>query len=216
MKTILLTGFEPFAGEPLNASWELARRLDGTRLDDGSRVVSVQLPCVFGSASRVLAEHLDSLQPHMVIALGQASSSADVRLERVAINLDEAAVADNAGQQPIDAPIIVGGATAYFSSLPIRAMASALRAKGIPASISYSAGTYVCNHVFYGLMHEARSRPGLTRAGFVHVPYLPVQAARHPAAPSMSLETLESALHLMLDVAQASQGDTFAAEGASA
>jgi pyroglutamyl-peptidase len=213
VETILLTGFEPFAGEALNASWELARRMDGALLDDGSRVIAVQLPCEFGRASCVLGRHLDSLQPHMAIALGQAGDSSDVRLERVAINLDDAPIADNAGQQPIDVPIIVGGATAYFSSLPIKAMVAALRATGIPASISHSKGTYVCNHVFYGLMQEAGKRPYMARAGFVHVPYLPLQAARHPAAPSMSLETLESALRLMLVVAQAIQGDIPSAEG---
>jgi pyroglutamyl-peptidase len=213
MKTILLTGFEPFAGEVLNASWEVARRLHGTLTEDGSRVIAMQLPCVFGQALRALEERLDSLRPQTVVALGQAGGGPHVRLERVAINLDDACMADNAGQQPIDVPVVEGGPAGYFSSLPVKAMASALRKAHIPVSVSHSAGTYVCNHVFYGLMHEASHRESLRRAGFIHLPYLPEQAVHYLKAPAMSLETQLSALRLALRVVQTIHEDEILSEG---
>ncbi|MEW9570267.1 pyroglutamyl-peptidase I [Rhodanobacter sp. Si-c] len=213
MKTILLTGFEPFAGETLNASWEVARRLHGTLAEDGSRVIAMQLPCVFERALRVLEERLDSLRPQTAVALGQAGGSPCVRLERVAINLDDACMVDNAGQQPVDVPVVHGGPTGYFSGLPIKAMASALRKVHIPVSVSHSAGTYVCNHVFYGLMHEAGRRESLKRAGFIHLPYLPEQVMRYLKAPAMSLETQLSAMRLALRVVQTIHKDEIFSEG---
>jgi pyroglutamyl-peptidase len=214
MKTILLTAFEPFGGEALNASWEVARRLHGTLTADGSRVIAMQLPCVFERALRVLEERLDSLRPQTVVALGQAGGSPCVRLERVAINLDDACMVDNAGQQPIDVPVIHGGPTAYFSSLPIKAMASALRKARVPVSVSHSAGTYVCNHVFYGLMHEAGHRQSLERAGFIHLPYLPEQVMRYLKVPAMSLATQLRAMRLALWVVQTIHKDEILSEGA--
>ncbi|OHX11291.1 pyroglutamyl-peptidase I [Chromobacterium sphagni] len=209
MKTVLLTGFEPFGGETVNPSWEAARRLDGVQLG-GARIVARQLPCVFGAALAALDGHLAELRPAMVIAVGQAGGRADISVERVAINIDDARIADNAGQQPIDRSIAVDGPAAYFSTLPIKAIVAGLRARGIPASVSQTAGTFVCNHVMYGLLH--RRGP---RAGFIHIPYLPEQAAQHPGAPSMSLDDCVAALKLAVELALAHRQDLAVEGGAT-
>lgn len=197
-KTLWLSGFEPFGGEAINPSWELARALHGEQLE-GLRVQALLLPCVFGQALRVLDEALARQPPALVLALGQAGGRCDLSLERVAINVDDARIPDNAGAQPIDQPVIPGGPAAYFSTLPIKAMVSGLRAAGYPASVSQTAGTFVCNHVFYGLQHRLAGSG--VRSGFMHIPYLPAQAARHAGAPSLPLPLLVAATRLALQLA---------------
>jgi len=150
---ILLTGFEPFERDTLNPSWEVARALHGS-LCGAASVQAVQLPCVFGRAVEQLEQALHQWQPQLVLALGQAGRRSEVSLERVAINVDDARMADNAGQQPIDTPVVTGGPSAYFSTLPIKAIVRDLRAAGLPGAVSNTAGTFVCNHVFYALMHR--------------------------------------------------------------
>ncbi|TWI54813.1 pyroglutamyl-peptidase [Pseudomonas duriflava] len=204
MTTILLTGFEPFENEPINPSWEAVRRLDGLKLSS-AYIVTRQLPCVFGAALVALDHALAAYQPALVIGVGQAGGRADLSIERVAINVNDARIADNNGQQPIDTPVVPGGPAAYFSTLPIKAMAHALRTSGIPASISQTAGTFVCNHVFYGLMHRLAGTN--VRAGFIHIPYLPEQAARHPGQPSLALDTVVAGLELALRTAIATGKD---------
>ena len=169
---ILLTGFEPFGGEPVNPSWEIARALDGWACE-GRRVHAVQLPCVFGDALRQLDEALAAHRPALVVCLGLAGGRTEISVERVAINVDDARIPDNRGRQPIDAPVEPDGPAAYFSTLPIKAIARDARAAGIAASVSNTAGTFVCNHVFYALMHRLATRPELAhaRGGFIHVPH---------------------------------------------
>jgi pyroglutamyl-peptidase len=181
----LLTGFEPFGGESVNPSWEVARALDGECIA-GARVVARQLPCCFGLAASEMRRLLGEQRPRWVLALGQAAGRADFSVERVAINVDDARIPDNAGAQPIDQPVVPGGPTGYLSTLPIKAIVAGLRAAGLPASVSQSAGTFVCNHVFYALMHALQGRPE-ARAGFMHLPLLPAQASRHPGMPCMPL-----------------------------
>lgn len=199
MTTILLTGFEPFGGEQSNPSWESVRRLDGQLLSDGSHIVAAQLPCQFGTALAVLKHHIAQSRAEIVICVGQAGGRAELSLERVAINVDDARIPDNAGAQPIDAAIVENGPVGYFSSLPIKAIVQSLHNKGIPAAVSQTAGTYVCNHVFYGLMHLAVKHPTIRRAGFVHIPYLPEQAVAYAGAPSMSLQMMMEGLLIMLE-----------------
>lgn len=199
MPTILLTGFEPFDRETINPSWELVQLFAGRTFGDTYQVQVAQLACEFGKAIDQLVDLLDSLQPDIVICIGQAGGRADISIERVAINLDDARIPDNAGAQPIDECIVSDGPTAYFASLPLKKIIRRLREHGIPANISHTAGTYVCNHVFYGLMHYANTHPQLRNAGFVHIPYLPSQACHHPGTASMSLASLESALVLLLE-----------------
>lgn len=202
--TLLLTGFAPFGGETLNPSWEAVCRLDGERLGDLT-VVAAQLPTEFGAALRVLDELLERHRPTLVVAVGQAGGRAELSLERIAINVDDARIPDNAGRQPIDEPVVAGGPAAYFSTLPIKAMTRVLRDAGIPAAVSQTAGTFVCNHVFYGLQHRLQGSG--VRGGFIHIPYLPAQAAAQPGAPSMALETLIAGLRLALTCAATTQAD---------
>lgn len=211
-KIVLLTGFEPFGGESVNPSWEAASRLDGESLM-GAVVAARRLPCVFGEALSVLRGEMAALRPALVVAVGQAGGRPELSLERVAINVDDARIADNAGHRPIDRPVVPGGPAAYFSTLPIKAQAAALRAAGIPAAVSQSAGTFVCNHVFYGLMHALTGAPA--RGGFIHIPYLPEQAAAHPGAPSMSLEMMVAGLRLALETALTATEDIVETGGAT-
>jgi len=204
---VLLTGFEPFDREMVNPSWEAARALDGWR--QGAAVVHARrIPCVFGAALVALDAAIDELQPQLVLAVGQAGGRSEFTPERVAINVDDGRIGDNAGHQPIDQPVVAGAPAAYFSTLPIKAMVRDLRAAGIPAAVSNSAGTFVCNHLFFGLMHRAATRPvpGM-RAGFIHVPYLPEQAARLPGQPSMAMATLVAGLRIAVTTALAVRDD---------
>ncbi|KJH68835.1 pyroglutamyl-peptidase I [Chromobacterium violaceum] len=194
MKTVLLTGFEPFGGETVNPSWEAARQLDGETIA-GARVHARLLPCVFGAALDELYRQLDALRPDVAIAVGQAGGRPDIAVERVAINVDDARFPDNAGRQPIDEPVVANGPAAYFSTLPIKAIVAGLRERGLPATVSQSAGTFVCNHVMYGLLHR-----GGPRAGFIHLPFLPEQAIRHPGAFSLQLDDCVAALRLAVEL----------------
>lgn len=209
---VLLTGFAPFGGESENPSWDAVRRLDGEVLS-GHRVVARCLPVAFGASLQALRAAIEEAAPALVLCVGQAGGRAQLALERVAINIDDARIADNLGAQPIDRPIVEGGPAAYFSDLPIKAMRAALLAAGIPAEISQTAGTYVCNHVFYGLMHALRGRAGV-RGGFIHVPYAPAQAAHHPGAPSLAIETVAAGLRMALRTALDTRVDRRLAGGA--
>jgi len=215
LPTVLLTGFEPFGGESTNSSWRVAQALHGEVIA-GAQVVSLQLPCVFGASLAALKQALDQYSPHLVLALGQAGGRCDLTPERVAINVDDARIPDNAGTRPVDTAVVPGGPAAYFSTLPIKAMVAAMRAEGVPASVSQTAGTYVCNHVFYGLMHALhalQTRPGV-RGGFMHVPLLPEQAARLPGQPSLELATQVAGVRVALSTALLRHDDLHATGGA--
>ena len=218
-KTVLLTGFEPFNGADVNPSWEAARALDGWS-GPGFQVAARELPCVFGRANLALFDAIDALQPDIVIAVGQAGGRHEISVERVALNVDDATIPDNAGQQPVDATIADGGPAAYFSTLPIKAIVRALRVRGLKSSVSQTAGTFVCNHVFYGLLHHAAGRArtevmGL-KAGFIHVPFLPEQAAERPERPaSMALDEIIDGLRIAVEVAVEEKGDVVEAGGAT-
>lgn len=194
--TVLITGFEPFGGESVNPSWLTVHRLSGQRIL-GHDIVGACLPTAFNTSLAQLAVLIEQYRPDLVIALGQAGGRSGISLERIAINIDDARIPDNLGAQPIDLPVIEGAPAAYFSSLPIKAMLKQLHAADIPAEVSNSAGTYVCNHVFYGLMHLCRFYPGM-RAGFVHIPFLPEQTAEKRDMPSMALEELVHGLSIIV------------------
>lgn len=210
---VLLTGFDPFGGESINPSWEAVRRLHGSSID-GHRIVAEQLPTCFGLSLRRLRAALKRHAPVLTICVGQAGGRANLSLERVAINVDDARIADNAGARPIDTPIVRRGPAAYFSSLPIKAQLQALQAAGVPVEISQTAGTFVCNHVFYGLMHALRATPQ-RRGGFVHIPFLPEQAARHGDAPSLALDETVRGLQLIVQTALATRRDIALGAGAT-
>jgi len=191
---VLLTGFDAFGGERLNPSWLTAQALHGRHVA-GHRVLAAQLPTVFDEALHVLRGLLKQHRPGLVICVGQAGGRSALSLERVAININDARIVDNAAAQPIDTPVIASGPAAYFTTLPIKAMRLALQQAGIAVEVSQTAGTFVCNHVFYGLMHLLATQHGLrrTRGGFIHVPYLPGQGT-----PSMTLDEMVHGLRVAL------------------
>ena len=190
--TVLLTGFDAFAGAASNASWLAVQALHGRQVAD-CRVVAARLPTVFGDSYTELKRLLEAHAPVLVLCVGLASGRRAISIERVAINVDDASLADNRGACPVDTPVVPAGPAAYFSGLPIKAMLHALQQQGLPAEVSQSAGTFVCNHVFYGLMHTLATEPALagTRGGFVHVPGLDV----------LGLTDLVGGLLVLLDTA---------------
>jgi len=207
----LVTGFEPFGGESVNPALEAVLRLP--LVLDALEIATAPLPSVFGRALAALEDALVTTRPDIVLCVGQAGGRAELSLERVAINVDDARIPDNDGQQPIDRPVVVGGPAAYFATLPIKAAARALREAGLPAVVSNTAGTFVCNHVFYGLMHLAATRHLPLRGGFLHVPFLPSQAARLGGAPSMALDDIVQGIEIVLAVAAARVEDIAVPEG---
>ncbi|MEQ0565730.1 pyroglutamyl-peptidase I [Amycolatopsis sp. NEAU-NG30] len=198
MARVLMTGFAPFGGERVNPSWQ-AVSLVSARRDD---VTAVELPCEFETSLPALRRAIEEHRPDLVVCTGQAGGRAEVTPERVAINLVDARIPDNAGAQPVDIPVVPDGPAAYFTTLPVKACVAAIRAAGVPAAVSHTAGTYVCNQVFYGLMHLlATEFPGV-RGGFVHVPFSPEQvAASGKTAPSLGVDRIADALEAVADTA---------------
>jgi pyroglutamyl-peptidase len=210
-KTILLTGFDAFGGATLNPSWLAVQALQGRQML-GHRVVAAQLPTVFDASLRELNALLLQHRPALVICVGQAGGRGALSLERVAINVNDAPIADNAGAQPVDTPVVRRAPTAYFTGLPIKAMRAALQREGIAAEVSQTAGTFVCNHVFYGLMRTLATKRELrhTRGGFVHVPWLPEQGTPH-----MALDDIVRGLRVALRCALLVQEDQALGAGAT-
>ena len=189
---ILITGFEPFGGESINPSWEAVRHLPDTIA--GAEVIKLQIPTVFGRTADVVRDAVLEHEPDVVVSVGQAGGRFMVSPERVAINMDDGRIPDNDGKQPIDTPIRPDGPPAYFSSLPIKAMVNAMRAAGVPAVVSNTAGTYVCNHIMYQVLYMIdREFPG-KRGGFIHVPYTPQQVVDKPGEPSLGVDEMTTAL----------------------
>ncbi|MBN8480684.1 MAG: pyroglutamyl-peptidase I [Xanthomonadales bacterium] len=189
MQSVLVTGFEPFEGQAVNPSHELVRLLDGETIA-GHALVGAVLPVAFADAPTALARLVERHAPALVLATGLAGGRAALSLERVAINLADARIADNAGARPVDAAVVAGGPDAYFSDLPLKAMRAAMRAAGAPTELSLSAGSFVCNQVFYALCHLRATRLSSMRCGFLHLPWLPVQVLDLPLQPSMDIETM--------------------------
>ncbi len=193
---------EPFGSDAVNASWEACRLVADAPPAD-LHLELVQLPCVFGKSLTVLHDAVSRTEPDLVVVTGQGANRPDITVEQVAINLDDAVAPDNKGNQPVDEPVVAGGPDAYFSSLPVKACVAAMRKAGIPASVSHTAGTYVCNHIAYGLGHViATERPEM-RGGLAHVPYTPAQAASRERRPSLASTTAAEGLRVLLRTAAA-------------
>ena len=220
-RPVLVTGFEPFGGDGFNPSQAIAQTLDGRASAGGARIVGRTLPVVFGEAARELRTLLRQHEPRLVLCLGLAGGRVAVTPERIAINLADARLPDNRGRQLTDAPVVRGGPTAYWSTLPVKAIVAALRAEDIPAGVSHSAGTFVCNEVFYALLHtlrhtRARGLRG-TRGGFVHVPYaqerLADHATTHADTPSLPFARLVRATEIVIETSLRTRRDRRQAEG---
>ena len=187
MKKLLLTAFTPFDGERINPALE-AVKLVKDKIGN-LEIVKLEVPTVFGKSIDTVREAIERERPDFVLSIGQAGGRAEITPERVAINLDDARIPDNEGNQPIDEPIFPDGENAYFSTLPVKAMVEAIREEGIPSSLSNSAGTFVCNHLMYGVLYYLNKRPGM-KAGFIHVPYIPEQTKNKKEIPSLELSEI--------------------------
>lgn len=200
MKRVLLTAFEPFAGEVINPSLEAARQIESIEFA-GALVRTVELPVDRHRAIAIAIDMIGAERPDVVIMLGEAGGRFRVNPERVAINVDDFRIPDNAGNQPKDEPIVEGGPAAYFSTLPIRSIVERIAAERIPVAISNTAGTYLCNRLFYSVMHAIAVEGLATRAGFIHLPYLHDQAiGKHQDVPSLSRESIIEAVRLAIEV----------------
>lgn len=187
---LLITGFDPFGGESINPAWEAVKLLPETI--EGVQVIKMQIPTVFHRSTEALMAGIDEHNPDAVICVGQAGGRYDVSIERVAINIDDARIADNEGNQPVDASIYKDGKPAYFSTLPIKAMVEEIKKASVPASVSNTAGTFVCNHIMYSLLHNVEER-GI-KGGFIHVPFIPAQVVEKKNTPSMDLSSIVTGL----------------------
>lgn len=193
---ILVTGFDPFGGEKINPALETIKRLPDTIL--GAQIIKLEIPTVVGKSLAKIKEAVEKENPDAVLSIGQAGGRSEITVERVGINIDDCRIPDNEGNQPIDEPVVKGGPAAYFVTVPIKAIVENIKAHNIPASISNTAGTFICNHVCYGVAHLAAARTAAgkpMKSGFIHIPFLPEQAIGKPAlTPSMSLETIVSGI----------------------
>lgn len=198
MKRVLLTGFEPFAGASLNPSEQIVKTLSATGIAQVDLHTAI-LPVVFTESSELLKHLIKQHQPDVVICLGQAEGRREISFERVAINLDDARLADNAGRTITDQAVVEGGHPAHFTTLPVKEMVAAVRAAGIAAGLSTTAGTFVCNHIFYSLQHALLGQH--KRSGFIHVPLMPEQAPEFEGQPTMPLDQQVEAIRIAILVA---------------
>ncbi|MES2510417.1 MAG: pyroglutamyl-peptidase I [Pseudomonadota bacterium] len=203
LPNVLLTGFDAFGGASVNPSWLAVQALNGEILQ-GHRLVAAALPTTFAGSTTELSRLLKAHRPALVICVGQAGGRSAISLERIAINVADASMADNDGAQPLDVPVKTAGPAGYFSTLPIKAMLLALQDSRIPAEVSQTAGTFVCNQVFYALMYTLARQRGSSRArgGFIHVPWLPEQGS-----PAMALDMMVKGLRIATDCALMTSAD---------
>jgi pyroglutamyl-peptidase len=205
---VLLTGFTPFGGDKINPSWLAVHRVAEARPDE---VSAVEIPTVFATAIRDLEAAIEQRRPEVVICVGLANGRPAITPERVAINIIDADLADNAGEQPIDVPIVPGGPAAYFTTLPLKEGVAAMRTAGLPAKVSDTAGTFVCNNIFYGLMHLIATRYPQLRGGFIHVPRAPEQVP-DGNGPSLSIDKITQGVSIMVDTCLAADANSMQAD----
>ena len=200
---ILVTGFEPFGGESTNPSMELVKALDAQI--GSAHIHTAILPVTASGGLQAALRAMEEIGPDAVVCVGQAGGRCAVTVERVGVNVDDFPIPDNAGQQPRNVPIVEGGPDAYLSTLSLDKMVEAMRGAGVPAAISNSAGTYVCNHVMYGVAHYLAQHKPTAMSGFIHIPYLPQQVLDNPDKPSMGLELALRGITVGLEVLAASK-----------
>lgn len=193
---ILVTGFDPFEGDSINPAFEAVKLLPD-RIE-GAEIVKLEIPTSYRRSFEVTSQAIETHRPDVVLCIGQAGGRAAITPEKVAINLAEARIPDNDQDQPINQPLVQEGETAYFSSLPVKAMVSAMLQAGILAEVSYTAGTFVCNAIMYHVLHLAASAYPHMKAGFIHLPYLPEQVAGLPEIPSMHLHEMVQGLEVSI------------------
>lgn len=204
---LLVTGFDPFGGSSINPALEAVKALPDTI--DGAQLIKLEIPTVFGQSAQVVKEAIIAHAPDIVLNVGQAGGRFGITPERIAINVDDARIPDNAGNQPVDQVIQADGAPAYFTQLPIKAMMIAIKAAGLPSSVSNTAGTFVCNHIMYQVQYLIHTRFPTMSAGFIHVPYVPEQVVDLANQPAMSVSDITTGLSAAISaiVVYADQSD---------
>ena len=202
---LLLTAFSPFGGEKINPSLEAVKLVKDKILE--TDIIKLEVPTVFGKSIKIVADTIEKEKPDYVLCIGQAGGRYGITPERVAINIDDARIPDNEGNQPIDRPIFADGEPAYFSNLPVKSMVEEIRKEGLPASLSNSAGTYVCNHLMYGVLYTLSKKFKEVKGGFIHVPFVPEQTVDKPDKPSMSLTDIVRGLEAAIKAAVENQTD---------
>lgn len=210
---ILVTGFDPFGGEPVNPAIETVKRLPDVIA--GAEIVKLEIPTVCHKSLRVIDEAVSRYDPDVVLSVGQAGGRPDITVERVGINVDDCRIPDNEGNQIIDEPIYPEGPAAYFVTLPIKAMVQNMQSRNIPASVSNTAGTFVCNHVTYGVCHLLATKYPGKRSGFIHIPYLPQQALDKKNMPSMSQDMMVEAITAAIEAIVETEEDIKVTGGAT-
>ena len=208
---ILVTGFDPFGGELINPALEAVKKLP-KQIGD-AEVITLEIPTVFGKSLEKIEEAIEIHKPDVVLSIGQAGGRFGITPERVAINIDDARIEDNAGNQPVDASVYQDGENAYFTNLPVKAMVVEMVKAGLPASLSNTAGTFVCNHVMYGVLYMIHKKYPHMRGGFIHVPYIPQQVASKQNTPSMAIEDITRGLEICVRVISEVQEDLKIAAG---
>ncbi|WP_293723807.1 pyroglutamyl-peptidase I [uncultured Cetobacterium sp.] len=189
---VLITGFDPFGGESINPAWEAVNAMQD--VIDGIEIVKLQIPTVFRKSAEKLFTGIEEHKPDVVMCIGQAGGRYDMSVERVAINMDDGRIPDNEGYQPIDTPVYEDGENAYFATLPIKGIVEEIKAANIPASVSNTAGTYVCNHIMYSLLYYISKNNLNIKGGFIHVPYITQQVVDKKNMPYMEVGTITKAL----------------------
>ena len=208
---ILITGFDPFGGEPVNPALEAVKLMKDEIA--GAKIIKLEIPTVFRKSVEKIHEMMKAEQPDVVLSIGQAGGRFGVTPERVAINVDDARIKDNEGNQPVDTPIFTDGEAAYFSNLPVKAMVEAIKNKGLPSTLSNSAGTFVCNHVMYGVLYYIHKEFPNVRGGFIHVPFITDQVVTKPNVASMALADITEALESSVEAIVKNQKDIHAIGG---
>ncbi len=210
---ILVTGFDPFGGEEVNPAIETVKRLPDTI--GGAKIIKLEIPTVCHQSLRVIDEAIAGYDPDVVLSVGQAGGRPDITVERVGINVDDCRIPDNAGNQIVDEPIYADGPAAYFVTVPIKAMVQRIRERNIPASVSNTAGTFVCNHVTYGVCHLLAVKYPGKRSGFIHIPFLPQQAVDKKNMPSMSQDMMVEAITAAIEAVVDTEKDVKVTGGAT-
>ena len=208
---VLITGFDPFGGEKVNPALEAVKALPDNIA--GAEVIKIEIPTVFRKSLERIEENIIKHNPDIVISVGQAGGRFGVTPERVAINIDDARIEDNEKNQPLDITIFEDGENAYFSNLPIKAMVKEMKENGIPSAVSNTAGTFVCNHVMYGILYMIDKKYPGVKGGFIHVPYTPAQVIDKPEKPSMSVCDIAKGLELCIKAAVENNEDIKAIGG---
>ena len=209
---VLITGFDPFGGEKINPAWEAVKGIKDTI--EGAKIIKLEIPTVFNKSIEKVKEAMELEKPDIVLCIGQAGGRYDITIERVAINVDDARIEDNEKNQPIDIPVFEDGENAYFSNLPIKAMVEEIKGQGIPSSISNSAGTFVCNHIMYGVLYHINKTYKNMRGGFIHVPFINEQVLDKKNQPYMPVEHITKALEAAIKAAVINNEDIKKSGGA--